>query len=54
MGENFGGDGIFGYRSQTSHYSSHNPGDNGILLSISEFEGGDSRGDGARHGSISQ
>ena len=54
LGETVGGGGIFGYRYQTSHYSSHNPGENGILLSIPEFERGDSKGDDERRGSRSQ
>ena len=62
MGETVGGDGRGGYRSQTSHSSSHNPCDHFRLLcipgsyihvddSIREYERGDSRGYGARRGS---
>ena len=34
MGETVGGDGRGGYRSHTSHYFSHNPGDHGRLFHI--------------------
>ena len=57
--ETLGGNERGGYRSQTSHSSSHNPGDFSILLHITgsyfhiddiinENERGDSRSDGSR------